>query len=416
MMFLLVLTLSVQSLIASPEMPAAADQQGMVDEILKSVARLRDLRIRHNVPAVSHTKAKILAYVRSRIAEEYPKKSLETEGDMLKHLGLIPGQMDYRATLSEFVTAQVAGYFDPFKDRFVLASWLPELMQKPIIAHELVHALQHQHFGLKNALKRIAENDDATAARAAIIEGDATIGMMAYMVGAATPAALTPPIEAMAKKTSPGPTLTTRHIPYYMQRSLLFPYTGGLKLLLAHFNRAGFAGIDALHARYPESTEQLLHPEKYGVDHPVALDFKLPASDLGGYKVMLRNRLGEQGFRFLVSPLGKNEAQSVALSGGWGGDRLVFLMKGAKTALVGAVATDNADATIRYQEVLHRSLKHRYSTPGRGGAAGRQTSDGFILAWASAPRCLAWVEAGPGMKVDALLARALAGCVAALSK
>jgi hypothetical protein len=416
MFFVLVLTLSVQSLFASPEMPAAADQQGMVDEILQSVAALRGLPVRHKVPAVSHTKAQILAYVRSRIAEEYPKKTLENEGDMLKHLGLIPGQMDYRATLSEFVTAQVAGYFDPFKDRFVLASWLPELMQKPIIAHELVHALQHQHFGLKDALRRIADNDDATAARAAIIEGDATIGMMAYMVGAATPLALTPPILAMAKKTSPGPTLTTRHIPNYMQRSLLFPYTGGLNLLLRHFSRAGFAGIDALHGSYPESTEQLLHPEKYGVDHPIPVEFEVPAGALGDYKVVLRNRLGEQGFRFLVSPLGKNEAQAVALSTGWGGDRYVFLMNGSKTALVGAVATDDAAAMTRYQEVLHRSFKHRYSTPGTGGSAGRITSDGYTLAWRSTSRCLAWTEAGRGMKVDILLDRALSGCLATLPK
>ena len=147
MSFLKSLSLALQLLIGSPaQVDGSADQQ-LVDSILKEVSELRNLKVLRTVPAVSHSRDQILSYVGKRIKEEYPGQALELEASLLKHLGLIPQQLDYRGTLQDFVTAQVAGYFDPFKDRFVLASWLATLMQRPIIAHELTHALQHQHFG-----------------------------------------------------------------------------------------------------------------------------------------------------------------------------------------------------------------------------------------------------------------------------
>jgi hypothetical protein len=417
MTFLLPISLALQLLLGSPpqvigspaQIEGNADQQ-LVDGILREVSQLRGLKVLRTVPAVRHSRDQILAYVGQRIKEEYPDQGLEQEALLLKHLGLIPQQLDYRGTLKDFVTAQVAGYFDPFKDRFVLASWLATLMQRPIIAHELTHALQHQHFGLRSALKRIPENDDATIARSAIIEGDATITMVVHLMQRIDIDALSAAVDDMASKIANGPTLTARHVPHYMRQGLTFPYVGGLKLLMRAMRAKEFAGVDDLHRSAPQSTEQLLHPERYPKDKPIAVDFKLPTKKLDGYKVVLRNRLGELGMRFLVSPLGDQDALAKRLTKGWGGDRYAFLIKGKKKAFVAAVATDNAEAAKRYRALLQASLKNRYSKPPKIGLSGRAASDGFQLVWQQKGRCLAWVEAPKGVPVMAWLDAAIKGC------
>jgi hypothetical protein len=355
------LSLALQLVIGSPAQVGANADQQLVDGILEEVSQLRNLKVLRTVPAVSHSREQILGYVGKRINEEYPGQALELEAALLKHLGLIPQQLDYRGTLKDFVTAQVAGYFDPFKDRFVLASWLGSLMQRPIIAHELTHALQHQHFGLKSALKRIPENDDATIARSAVIEGDATITMVVH--------------------------------------------------LMIALEKSGFSGVDALHRSPPASTEQLLHPERYPADQPIAVDFTLSQNALKGYKVALRNRLGEMGMRFLVSPTGKREAEAKELANGWGGDRYAFLTKGKSSAFVAAVATDDQAAAKRYRRLLEISLENRYSKPPKISQKGSVSSDGYTLTWRQEGRCLAWVEAPLDAPATSWLAAATQGCL-----
>ena len=59
-----------------------------------------------------------------------------------------------------------------------MADWVPAEMQRPVLAHELTHALQDQHFGLEKFLKRIPGNDDASLARNSLIEGEGLAIMM----------------------------------------------------------------------------------------------------------------------------------------------------------------------------------------------------------------------------------------------
>jgi hypothetical protein len=414
MFFLLPLSLALQILIAPAARSEEQQDQQLVDTILAEVSALRGLKVLRSVPAVRHSRDQILAYVGKRIAEEYPQNALELEASLLKHLGLIPRQLDYRSTLKDFVTAQVAGYFDPFKDRFVLASWLATLMQRPIMAHELTHALQHQHFGLRSALSRIAENDDATIARSAIIEGDATITMVAHMMGGVDVPKLAAAVEQMAQNITNGPTLTARHIPHYMRQGLVFPYVGGLDLLVQVMRKSGLAGFDKLHRALPQSTEQLLHPERYPKDRPIRVEFNLSKTILNGFKVVLRNRLGELGMRFLVSPLGDNDALAVKLSVGWGGDRYAYLRRGDEEALVMAVAGDDLEAAGRTLKLLQASFNNRYSKAPKVGPVGAAQSDGFSLRWRQEGRCVAWVEAPLKSPAKAWLEAALRGCLESL--
>lgn len=387
--------------------------QALVNEVLEPTSRIRELKVLRPVQAVTHSKEQILGYVKERLAEEYPGESLEEEGRLLKHLGWLPQQMDYRATLQDFVTAQVAGYFDPFKNRFVLASWIPDLVQRPIISHELVHALQHQHFGLKKALKRIPQNDDATIARHAVIEGDASIAMLAYGMGSMEMAPLMMALESMKSQIRSAPTLTARHVPHYMKQSLIFPYTGGLDLLVKAMRKNGWAGVNAMHRNYPVSTEQLLHPDRYPLDKPKTVNLQLKGA-LGEFEESLRNRFGELGFRFLASPTGERDDLASHLSDGWGGDQFVFVRgKDGKRGLVACVVVDQKAHLPSYRSLVALSFEARYNKPPDPSKAttGASRSDGYELAWTQQGSGLAWVELPTTTdRAQRLLQAAAKGC------
>src|ERR671914_2448264 len=99
----------------------------------------------------------------------------------LKKLGLVPQDFELRPFIISLLTEQVAGYYDPKRQEFFLADWIDLDGQKPVMAHELTHALQDQHFNLKRFEKWPKGDSDAELAAHALIEGDATLAMMQYL-------------------------------------------------------------------------------------------------------------------------------------------------------------------------------------------------------------------------------------------
>jgi hypothetical protein len=108
----------------------------------------------------------------------------------LKKLGLAPPDFQYRALMIRLLTEQVAGYYEPKTRQFHLADWIDLDGQRPIMAHELTHALQDQHFNLRRFDHWPKGDSDAELAAHALIEGDATMTMAMYVP--AIPSALSP--------------------------------------------------------------------------------------------------------------------------------------------------------------------------------------------------------------------------------
>ena len=53
---------------------------------------------------------------------------------------------------------QVAGYYDVKTKTVNLLNWLDAEQQKPVLAHELTHALQDQSFGIEKWMKGSAKD------------------------------------------------------------------------------------------------------------------------------------------------------------------------------------------------------------------------------------------------------------------
>ena len=149
--------------------------------VLKETSELRELPILHPVKSGAQTRAEIEQMVMRNLDEQTTPVEAHATEQFMKKLGLAPPDFQYRAFLIKLLTEQVAGYFDPKQQMFFLADWIDLEGQKPVMAHELTHALQDQHFNLRRFEKWPKGDSDAELAAHALIEGDATLAMKVYM-------------------------------------------------------------------------------------------------------------------------------------------------------------------------------------------------------------------------------------------
>src|SRR5262252_5548769 len=149
-------------------------------EVLGVVSRLRHLSVLHPVKSGMKTHDEIEQSVIRDLDESTTPAEFEASSKTLLKLGLIPKGFQLRDYVVKLLREQVAGFYDPKTKEFYLAAWLPISEQKRVMAHELVHALQDQHFNLRRFDKWPKGDSDAEMAAHALIEGDATVLMYQY--------------------------------------------------------------------------------------------------------------------------------------------------------------------------------------------------------------------------------------------
>src|SRR5437588_7490572 len=228
-------------------------------EVLKETSDLRQLSILRPVQSSTQSRAEIERAVVKNLDEDISPADMHAAEVTLKKLGLVPQDFQYRALMVRLLTEQVAGYYEPKTRQFHLADWIDVDGQKPIMAHELTHALQDQHFDLRRFEHWPKGDSDAELAAHALIEGDATLAMVLYVSSN--------PMRALMFLKSLGATgVDTKELdqaPRVLRESLLFPYQEGLNWTRALYKQGGWNEVSAAFQTLPQSTEQVMHPEKY---------------------------------------------------------------------------------------------------------------------------------------------------------
>jgi hypothetical protein len=275
---------------------------------------------------------------------------------LLKAFGLAPPEFAYRSFLIKLLTEQVAGYYDPKAQQFYLADWIEIDGQKPVMAHELTHALQDQHFNLKRFVKWPKGDSDAELAAHALIEGDATLAMTLYLAKH--------PMIAIAFLRTSQETSTEQfqQAPRAVRESLLFPYQQGSTWASQVYRRGGWDMVSKAFSKLPQSTEQILHAEKYfSYESPVKLTLPSLQRVLGpGWKHIDNDVSGEWGYYLVLDQFLNNVTESKRAAAGWGGDRFA-IYEGPKpsdifVAQVSAWDTAN-DAAEFFDAYLDRTIK-----------------------------------------------------------
>src|SRR5947209_1051079 len=119
------------------------------EAVLKETSEIRQLSILRPVQSGTLSRAEIERSIIKNLDEDITPAEMHANEVTLKKLGLAPADFQYRPLIIKVLTEQVAGYYDPKSREFYLADWIDLDGQKPIMAHELTHALQDQHFNLR---------------------------------------------------------------------------------------------------------------------------------------------------------------------------------------------------------------------------------------------------------------------------
>ncbi|MGH9968758.1 MAG: hypothetical protein ACREBG_13145 [Pyrinomonadaceae bacterium] len=289
--------------------------------VLKETSEIRELAILRPVKSGAQSRSQIERMIVKNLDEQTTPSEMHSTEVTLQKLGLAPSDFQYRPFVVKLLTEQVAGYYDPKAQEFYLADWIELEGQKPVMAHELTHALQDQHFNLRRFEKWPKGDSDAELAAHALIEGDATLAMTLYMAKH--------PLVALAFIRSLGGSNMSseqfKQAPRAIRESLVFPYEQGSEWATQVYKRGGWGLVSQAYTKLPLSSEQILHPEKY-FEYEVPVKVALPdvRNLLGAnWKRLDYDVNGEWSFYLILDQFLNSPAESRRASTGWAGDRYV---------------------------------------------------------------------------------------------
>jgi len=336
----------------APESDGQADseegesrEQRLIARMLERVSHVRGLRAKKAVPGLVLGRDALIARVKSHVDREVPHEAIVQEGIVQQLLGFIPAHFDYEAETYALLEAQLAGFYEPEDGTMYMAADLDEENATATLAHELVHALQDQHWDLGERSKYLPGQDDRSTAFSALAEGDATSAMADLLVGSAKPGAtaLDMPDELFTEQViggmTAGPTATAPHV---MRMSLVAPYIDGTLFVHALRRKGGWAAVNRAWERPPVTTEQILHVEKWETpDPPITVDDP-PFGALGsGWMVADDDTYGELGVRIAFGEW-VGAARAGGLAAGWGGDRGALVKNNGAYAFAWHIRFDDA--------------------------------------------------------------------------
>lgn len=304
--------------------PAGLDQ--LITQLEGFVAQTRGLPFSKPVPVTLLGSADFQRRLAAANAEgEDPAAATKAE-KVLRALGLLDRGVSLDKEEKGLLSDAVAGFYDPkHKDLVVRGADSTSPYVRVVLAHELTHADQDQHFGLdRPALDK--RDDEASQAFTALLEGDAVRIQQTYLNSLPAKDRVRAQQEESSQASGINP-----NVPPVLLDTLSFPYTFGVEFVKAVVKAGGQARLDAAFVNPPTTSEQILHPQLF-LRGQGAMPVADPAAD---GKAIDHGVVGEFGLLLMFLDSKRPLAQSVAgqAAAGWGGDRYVAWDSGDKTCL-----------------------------------------------------------------------------------
>jgi len=367
-----------------------------VDEILKFAGDDTGLPIKHEVKRKLVKRDEVQSYIQKNMKEDKDAQRLERSEVVLKKFGLLPRDFDLRNFLVTMLREQVAGYYDPKTNTVNLLNWVDGEQQKPVLAHELTHALQDQSFDIEKFLKapeganqkdpspNDIGSDEETAARQAIVEGQAMVVLLDYSLAPTGNTLLNSPqiVEALKQTMLVGTpdSPAFREAPIFLKETLTFPYRYGLDFTTALLQAGGkelaYAGA---FKNPPKTTREIMEPGTYLAHEKLEpmkmIDFD---KDFAGYERFDIGAMGEFDVDVLVEQYVGREEASVLYPHWRGGYYFAGRPTADKSAPLGVVYVSrwsNASKAAEFAAVYAKSLAQRYPQARALGAHGRVADD-----------------------------------------
>jgi hypothetical protein len=363
----------------------------LVDELIKFSSDESGLPIKSTVKRQLTTRNAVESYIREKFEDDEGAKRLQKDEIVLKKFGLLDHDFNLKPFLLALLKEQVEAYYDAKTKTVNLLDWVDIDEQKPVLAHELTHALQDQHVDLDKWNDQTPDNvstnssedtdhlakDELDTARDAVVEGQATAVMMDYILKPMGKSLVKDPevMEAIKGNMSgadSSPVLA--RAPILLSESLLFPYREGLSfeqdLWMDQGQTAAFAGaLD----HPPTSSWEIINPrefEHHGIPAIPLLPNIHPLVDTT-YKPYDIGQMGQLDLHILAEIFGGDAAArdlTPAWNGGmyWAGQRKDATTPAAQASTASlalfylAVWKNNASAKA-FADLYAKELGRKYS-------------------------------------------------------
>jgi len=370
----------------------AKDLFRSVDKIVAFASEDSGFPKRSTVKRRLVSSAEVEQYTRDQEAkEEYTQRFARSEMTM-KKFGLLPREFNLREFVVKANGKEIAAYYDNETKTISLLNWIPKDRQAPILAHELTHALQDQNYDLKAWLKAGQEvsqpaesrsrdtdvDDDSVGARRAVVEGQAQIVFIDYLLAPMgrtlqnTPGLIYQMEEPAVKAVADSQLL--HDAPMILREMGTFPYREGLtfegELLEKGGEKMAFPGV---FARPPRNTHEVLQPTAY-IDSEKLAAIRIPDVQqivTDKYAVYDSGGIGELDVRALLKTYG-NRKEADILAAGWQGGAYVAFRRTAKTATDALTTADlallyvsrwkSSQSAERFTHVYASAIAQRYHT------------------------------------------------------
>lgn len=363
---------------------------GAVDELLKFASHETGLPIRHEVKRRLTNRTEIESYLKGKFKDDEDAKRMQHGEIVLKKFGLLDRGFDLRPFLMALLTEQIAGYYDEKTRTVNLLDWLDAEAQKPVLAHELTHALQDQHTDLKKwnnqTSSEVSQNakddqdhiarDEMDSAREAVLEGQAMAVFVDYSLKPLGKTIVSNPevvekVNEQMSASEDSPVMA--RAPLLLSESMLFPYQEGLsfeqEIWIHQGQTAAFAGaLD----RPPTSSWEIINPIEYEKRHlpsvPLMPDVHPLTDKL--YKPYDIGQVGQLDLQILTELFGGEEVSrelTEAWEGGiyWAGQRRNATV--AEQSTPGSIALfylsewKSTASAVRFAHLYAEQLGRKYS-------------------------------------------------------
>ena len=355
-----------------------------VDEILAFASADTALPIKHEVKRRLTSRDEVTAFIEKHMSEDEDAQRLRRSELVLKKFGLLPRDFDLQHFLLALLREQVAGYYDPKTKTVNLLDWIDTEQQKPVMAHELTHALQDQSFGLEKWMKfgdadladrkgepsaADIDNDEISAARQAVVEGQAMAVLVDYELAPLHQSLLESPqtVEALKQGmlvgTADSPEFGSA--PIFLRESLVFPYRYGLDFVVELLKQGGKQkAFAAAFTKPPRNTRQIMEPQTYLDGEKIE---PMPLPDFAGifknYERFDVGAMGEFDVAVLIDQYAGADASHHLYPAWRGGYYYAARPKGDRAAPLGlmyASRWSNAEKAAVFAAIYAKSLAKRY--------------------------------------------------------
>ncbi len=215
--------------------------------------------------------------------------------------------------------------------------------------HELTHVMQNQF-----SIPSVTPTFDSERARTALIEGDASF-MGDFFMNQTRAFS----VSAIANTASSfmilmeNPLLNGLHpsIPSSVSDFDYFPYNYGKDFIEALYEKGGWVTVNQAYANPPNTTEQILHPEKYFAAEP-AQNVSAPSFAEKDWTAMKTDQFGEYFIQVMLGNwLSQNQSKTAAA--GWGGDNMTYYERGNDYLFTWRIGWDSAGDASEFSIAFH---------------------------------------------------------------